>query len=147
MVGDDVERPTAVFAPISTNHHKPSRVLVIDDEEPVLEAVTDILALSGVETLTAVSGQEGIDLYNQHRDDVAVILLDLSMPEMSGEDTFFILRQINAAVPIILSSGYDENEAKKRIADAGHADFLAKPYDVDILSAKLRVYVANQVAG
>lgn len=147
MVGGDVERPTAVFAPISTNHHKPSRVLVIDDEEPVLEAVTDILALSGVETLTAVSGQEGIDLYNQHRDDVAVILLDLSMPEMSGEDTFFILRQINAAVPIILSSGYDENEAKKRIADAGHADFLAKPYDVDILSAKLRVYVANQVAG
>ncbi|MCB9431911.1 MAG: response regulator [Ardenticatenaceae bacterium] len=140
----DVEPPTAVSSTTaSTNHQHPSRVLIIDDEEPVLEAVTDILALSGVEALTAVSGQQGIDLYKQHSKDIAVILLDLSMPEMTGEDTFYLLRQINPNVPVILSSGYDEKEAKKRIADAGQADFLAKPYDVDILSAKLRGYVAG----
>lgn len=140
----DVEPPTAVSSTTaSTNHQHPSRVLIIDDEEPVLEAVTDILALSGVEALTAVSGQQGIDLYKQHSKDIAVILLDLSMPEMTGEETFYLLRQINPNVPVILSSGYDEKEAKKRIADAGQADFLAKPYDVDILSAKLRGYVAG----
>lgn len=137
----EVEVPTAVSPSTSLNHNKPNQVLVIDDEEPVLEAVTDIMALSGVKTLTAVSGQQGIDLYKLHDKNIAVILLDLSMPEMDGEETFFILRQINPHVPIVLSSGYDEGEAKKRIADAGHADFLAKPYDVDILSTKLHEYL------
>jgi len=112
-------------------------VLVIDDEEPVRAVTRRVLEHEGHSVLTAGSGREGVELFRQRADDIAVILLDLTMPRMDGLATFAELRRISSDVPIILCSGYSEVDATSRFAGMGLAGFLQKPYEIDDLTAKL----------
>jgi CheY-like chemotaxis protein len=112
-------------------------ILVIDDEEPVREAITDILDLEGISVISAENGTTGIQLYLQHQTDVKVVLLDLSMPGLSGEETLRALREINPSVQVILSSGYSEKDAVGRFSDLGLTAFLQKPYEAETLISLL----------
>jgi PAS domain S-box-containing protein len=118
-------------------------ILVIDDEEPVREAVTDILALQGLEVISAANGQAGIDLYQQHKADILLVLLDLSMPGMSGEETFRHLRHLNPHITVILSSGYNEVEATSHFVGKGLAGFIQKPYNMATLTNKVMSYLST----
>ena len=115
--------------------------MVIDDEEPVREAVIDIMEMHGLEVLTAVNGQEGISLFAQRKSDIQLILLDMSMPGLNGIDTLTELRQIDPDVHIILSSGYSQQQIAQEIKVNGHTGFLPKPYDVDLLVNKVWQYL------
>lgn len=110
-----------------------SLVLVIDDEAPVREAVTDILELEKMQVMAAASGQEGIALYEQHMAEIDLVILDLSMPGLNGEETFHQLRQLAPNVKVILSSGYNQIEATRHFSGKGLAGFLQKPYNADML--------------
>ncbi len=103
-------------------------VLVIDDEEPMREAITEILASEGVQTLTATNGLEGLALYREHREAVRLIILDLSMPGLDGEATLMRLREINPEAPVVLSSGYSEAEMAARCGGLDFVSILPKPY-------------------
>ncbi|MCB0005937.1 MAG: PAS domain S-box protein, partial [Anaerolineales bacterium] len=89
-------------------------VLIIDDEPWVGEAVADILQMEGLETFRAVDGPQGLALYKEHQAQIDLVLLDLMMPEMNGEEVFLALREIDPDVKVILSSGYSEAEATRR---------------------------------
>jgi DNA-binding NtrC family response regulator len=117
-------------------------VLVIDDEEPVREAVMDILEIQGIMVITARDGRAGLTLYRERQADVGLVLLDLSMPGLSGEETFHELRRINPSVSIILSSGYQQSEVTRRFAGQGLVGFLQKPYDVDTLIREVGRHLA-----
>jgi two-component system, cell cycle sensor histidine kinase and response regulator CckA len=117
-------------------------VLLIDDEEPVRDAVTDILAMGGIRVLTAGDGREGVALFRAHEDDIRLVLLDLSMPGMSGEEAFKQIRSVNPIVPIILSSGYDESEVSARFADHMPTGFIQKPYSMATLTEAVRHHLA-----
>ncbi|HFQ93970.1 MAG TPA: response regulator, partial [Anaerolineae bacterium] len=108
-------------------------VLVIDDEAPVREAVTDILAMENIRVYTAVDGQTGITLYQEHQQEINLVLLDLSMPGLSGHQTFQALRQMDEELKIILSSGYSEAEIDRQFSGENVADFLPKPFKLDTL--------------
>ena len=116
-------------------------IMVIDDEEPVREAVKDILELVQINVLQAENGQTGIDMYQQVGLDIELILLDLSMPGMSGEETFHILRQINPDIRILLSSGFNESEVTARLAGQHITGFIQKPYTLDTLINKVQQYL------
>jgi PAS domain S-box-containing protein len=116
-------------------------VLVIDDEEAVREAVTDILELHGLDVVTAADGQTGIELFRQRSQEISLVLLDLSMPGLSGQETFRALRGIDPTVPVILSSGYNEHEATRRFVGKGLAGFLQKPYNLEGLVEKIQQYL------
>lgn len=105
-------------------------ILVIDDEQPVREAVMDILDLEGLAGLTAVDGQSGIDLYQARWPEISLVLLDISLPDMRGEEVYVKLKETNPNVQVILSSGFSEGEALKGI-DGDPVDFLRKPYSLD----------------
>ena len=120
-------RKTAVSPPTTASA---GHLLVIDDEKGVCEAVTDILELTGIPVLTALNGPTGLDIYRKHIDKISLILLDLSMPGMNGEETYQALRQINPQVQVVLSSGYDEQEVFRRFNNSGFAGFLQKPYNL-----------------
>jgi two-component system, cell cycle sensor histidine kinase and response regulator CckA len=122
-------------------------VLVIDDEEPVRDAVTDILDLEGLAVLTAPDGRTAIDLYRQRQADVALILLDLSMPGLNGEETFRELRQIDARTPVLLSSGYSRDEVAARFGGQSDVGFIQKPYDAEQLVREVKRYLAQPPAG
>ncbi len=113
-------------------------VLVIDDEEPVRESVGDILRHEGVDVVLAPDGQTGLDLYEKRRDDIRLVILDLSMPGLSGQETLTRLRRLDARVPVMLSSGFSETETGERFENLGVNGFLQKPYRWDQLVAAVR---------
>ncbi len=120
----------AETAVASVADSSPRHVLVIDDEEGVCEAVTDILDIKEIPTLTALDGQAGLDIYRQRMNDIGLVLLDLSMPGMDGAETFRGLRQIDPQAPVILSSGYDEKDVFHQFDEQGALGFLQKPYNL-----------------
>lgn len=115
-------------ASINANH-----VLVIDDQENVLEAAVDILDLADIPVITALGGQAGVNAYQEHWQKIALVILDLSMPGMDGNETFQALCQINPNVAVILSSGYDEKEVSRRFDEQVLVGFLKKPYNLTSL--------------
>ena len=130
-------------SPSTIHQLKSGTVLLIDDEAMVREAVTDILALENIALLEAEDGFQGLDLYREHAADVELVLLDLSMPKMSGAETFRQLRQINPDVRVVLSSGYSAGDAFTQFDGEGPAGFLQKPYSVSALIDEVRRHLRN----
>ena len=117
-------------------------ILVIDDEEIVREAVTEILTLEGLEVMSAANGQSGIELYREQAASISLILLDMSMPGLSGQETFRQLQEINPEVSVILSSGYSYPKLAEEFNNGGVVSFLPKPYHVDTLIQTVRAYLS-----
>ncbi len=110
-----------------------SIAVVIDDEDFVRKIAQDVLSRQGMRVFTADNGKSGVEIFREHNQIVSVVVLDLQMPVMGGEETLTLLRQINPDVPVILSSGFDETEAMRRFAEEKPAGFLQKPYSAQKL--------------
>ena len=125
----------------------PSRgtVLVVDDESGMRSLAGAILESSGFKVLTACDGGEAIRVFERHAAEVAAVVLDLTMPVMNGEEAAAELLRIRAEVPIILSSGYSEQEVVARFAGKGLAGFLKKPYEPTDLTEALRRALEQRV--
>jgi PAS domain S-box-containing protein len=113
-------------------------VLVVDDEPTVREVSRSILEMAGFTVLTAADGEKGLEIYREHGDEISIVLLDMTMPRMSGEETFRELRKLRPGVKVILTSGYNEQDATDRFAGKGLAGFIQKPYPPSALLAKVR---------
>ncbi len=115
-------------------------VLVVDDEEPVRTAGQMILEYAGFQVLTASDGREALEICRQRGDTIDLVLLDMMMPNLSGKETFQELQRIPAArnARVILSSGYNEEDATHRFAANGLAGFIQKPYQPRQLLNKVR---------
>ena len=116
-------------------------ILLVDDEYSVRDICKRILERVGFTVLTARDGREAVETFKEHVDEIACVLLDLTMPLMDGEEAFHALRAIRRDARIILSSGYTEQEAVERLSGQGLAGFIHKPYRLklltDVLSAVL----------
>jgi len=88
--------------------------------------------------VVAEDGQGAVDLFRNMHDRLSAVVLDMTMPVMSGEDAFEHLRQIDPSVPVILSSGFNEVETIRRFAGKGLAGFIQKPYTAQSLLAKMK---------
>ncbi len=121
-----------------------SRVLVIDDEAPVREAITDILELEGIDVFTAANGDAGIALYKAQANEIDLVLLDLSMPGKSGRTTFEELEEYDANVRILLSSGYSEADATRGFNSPPLVGFLQKPYRLETFLRQLQKHLPSQ---
>lgn len=113
-------------------------VLLVDDEQTVRALGKRMLERIGFRVLVAEDGLGAVALFREHAEDIVCVILDLTMPHMDGEETFRILRQICPEVPVILSSGYNEQEVTQRFVGKGLAGFIQKPYQLGNLQAKLR---------
>jgi len=104
-------------------------VLVVDDEDMVREAARHSLERAGYTALLASSGAEAVELLKGHAGEVRLIVLDMTMPGLTGEETLDRLRSIRPGIPIIVSSGYSELVAQRRFGNRIDG-FLQKPYTV-----------------
>jgi len=118
-------------------------VLVVDDEEIVRQTARHTLERYGYRALTAVDGSSAIELYKGQPDGIVLVLLDLTMPGVSGEEALRQLQLINARVRVLLSSGYNEVEAVQRFAGKGLAGFIQKPYTAAALAEKVKEVLAG----
>ena len=113
-------------------------VLVVDDEETVRALARRMLETAGFQVVTAADGREALDRYAENRDAIVAVLLDMTMPHLDGEQTFRELRRIDSDVRVLLSSGYNAQDATDRFAGKGLAGFIQKPYRSDELISVLR---------
>ncbi len=113
-------------------------VLVVDDEEQVRDVTRRMLESRGFSVLTARDGIEALEVFRERADEVDLVLLDLTMPRMGGEETFRRLAELRPGVKTILSSGYGEHDVAERLGRRGLADFIQKPYRPGDLFDKVR---------
>ena len=111
-------------------------MLVVDDEEMVRRMAKIALERSGFTVLTAEDGRQAVARYRDAADRIAAVLLDLSMPDLAGEEVYRELRRIRSDVKVIFSSGYDARQAGDPLF-AGAA-FLHKPYRPQELVARVK---------
>ena len=112
-------------------------VLVIDDDEVLRGVIKESLLRFGFQVLTARDGREGIDIFRERAKDIAAVVLDMTMPHMNGEETFSELRRIQPSVRVLLTSGYNEQDATHRFAAKGLAGFIQKPFQLAVFIEKM----------
>lgn len=111
------------------------KILVVDDEPQILRFLTYALQAAGYTPIQATRGQEALDLLRQH--DVGALILDLGLPDMDGKTLIARLRP-DWTVPIIVLSAHDQEAERIMALDLGADDFIAKPFGVGELLARLR---------
>ena len=114
------------------------QVLIIDDDEFMLQITEDILSRLGYDPITAANGKSGIEAYEKCKDKAAIVILDLMLPDLGGDEVFDELRKINPDINVLLVSGFKRDP---RIADLlirGCDGFLKKPYSIEELSQAIR---------
>ncbi|HXY39985.1 MAG TPA: PAS domain-containing protein, partial [Vicinamibacteria bacterium] len=122
-------------------------LLLVDDEEIVREMVSEVLAAEGHEVLCAEDGEKGVALFRDRWREIAAVLLDLSMPGLSGEETYARLTRIDPGVRVILSSGYDRDEATRRFGADQPFGFIQKPYRPQDLLGEIERCLSRGPAG
>jgi CheY-like chemotaxis protein len=103
-------------------------ILLVDDEAMVRSAAKAVLERSGYSVLLAENGHEAVQMFERIAGDVALVILDLTMPVMGGEQAFDLLRRIRPDLRILLSSGYGERDATQHFRGKRLSGFIHKPY-------------------
>lgn len=103
-------------------------VLVVDDEESVCLIAEEILCKTGYRTLQARNGKEAVELFQMFADDIAVAILGLTMPDMTGLEVYEKFRAIRSDIPVIISSGHKKGNILSEFAGRPYLDFVHKPF-------------------
>ena len=111
-----------------------STVLIVDDEPTVQKMTSRLLRKHGYDVLLASDGFEALTVFEEHRDAIDVVLLDMTMPRMDGPTTYDELIKIAPNVRVLFSSGYDHAGVRQ----SSNVDFIHKPYSSNELVARLR---------
>lgn len=122
-------------------------ILVIDDEEVLRVLSQSILKECGYIVTVAEDGFKGVDLYRKNNDGIDLIILDMSMPGISGKETFIELKQINPEVKILLASGFIKDDRIQDLLNLGLEDFIQKPFDFIELSEKVDAILKKGIKG
>jgi two-component system cell cycle sensor histidine kinase/response regulator CckA len=113
-------------------------VLLVEDEEIVRDIARQMLEAIGFEVVVAADGGEAIEAIERHHGSLRAVLLDYTMPRMDGEETFRVMHRRHPQIPVILSSGYSEQDLTERFSDRGLSGFIQKPYQLDSLREVFR---------
>jgi len=128
LPADREQAPRSVAPEVQQDLTGSGVVLVVDEEEAVSRMASLALERLGYTVMTASDGSEAIQLFQRLSDQIALVILDLSMPVMSGEECLKKLKGIRPDIPVLLSSGFNEAEAVRRFQASGVTGFLQKPY-------------------
>jgi CheY-like chemotaxis protein len=112
-------------------------ILLVDDEEMVLGVGVKMLENLGYTVLEAKGGREAVEVYNENKADVDMVILDMIMPEMGGGEAYDKMKEINSNVKVLLSSGYSLDGQASEILRRGCDAFIQKPFTVKELSGRI----------
>jgi CheY-like chemotaxis protein len=113
-------------------------VLVVDDESFIRKTVAMLLGELGFSTIEASDGAEAVDRFAEKQSEIVLVILDMTMPVLSGVEALRAIRGMAPDVPVILSSGYSEDEIEQREHTVEPSAFLQKPYRIEDLERALR---------
>lgn len=143
--------PSSTTSPVPVRAAGPARarpaartgslVLLVDDDARVRQVTALLLRSIGLEVLAVGSGREAIREFASRADEIKLVLLDVTMPDLNGEQVLRELRQIRPNLPVILASGYSEQEMRGRFTAEDMASFLQKPYAFELLHERVRALI------
>jgi two-component system cell cycle sensor histidine kinase/response regulator CckA len=112
-------------------------ILIVDDEDLIRELLADALS-DDFKVLAARNGEEALTLFEQHKDEIALVITDLIMPKMRGDALAERVRELRPTLPIIFISGYERGIETNLLLAKGRAAFLPKPFDVEKLISTMQ---------
>lgn len=118
-------------------------VLLIDDEKMIVDVGRQMLEGMGYRVLIATNGKEALSIYQENRDQVDIIILDIIMPDMGGAETYDRLKKIKPHIKVLLSSGYSIDGEATEILNRGCNGFIQKPFSMKELSQQIRQVLDN----
>jgi two-component system, cell cycle sensor histidine kinase and response regulator CckA len=137
--------PSMLHEPINvTKEDHKGTVLLVDDDKTVLTVSRALLSHLGYTVLVATSGNEGVEVVKKHKDEVVLVLSDFAMPGLNGMETLQVLRRMVPNLPMVLISGYSEEQ----VMDDKYLEkpdfFLKKPYDIGSLQDAIEYSLKKQ---
>jgi len=114
------------------------KILVVEDEKTVLDVAQNMLESLGYQVLTATTGKEALEIYRQHKGEIALVLSDMVMPEMGGRELYQALREIDPDVKMLVVSGYSLNKEVAELRKLGLKGYIQKPFTLEDLAHKVR---------
>jgi PAS domain S-box-containing protein len=112
------------------------RVLLVDDEDLILETIGSALEIIGLEVVMARDGLEALELFRSERPDL--VLMDLTMPRMDGREAFQAMHDLDPSIPVVLSSGFTEQDSIRTLSEQNPVGFIQKPYQIKDLRLLLQ---------
>lgn len=116
-------------------------VLVVDDEDIVRTFACKALKQLGYDVSSCNDGQEAVEFYREHADKIDLVILDLVMPRLGGQDAFRQLKDINPSVRVLVASGFAQNTAVSALLEDGALAFISKPFRIGQLAEEVAKYV------
>ncbi len=113
-------------------------ILLIEDEYLILKLIRRLLKSYGYSVYVAADGEEALEVFTRHRDEIALVLSDVGLPKMSGIEVFKKLKEIDPHVKVVLASGFFEPDLKFSLHQLGAKGFIQKPYSNEGVLRKLR---------
>jgi two-component system cell cycle sensor histidine kinase/response regulator CckA len=104
-------------------------ILFVEDEEMLIQMVNFLLESKGYNVLCARDGLEAVNIYQSHKQEIALVITDLGLPVLTGSDEFKKLKEINPSVKVVFASGYFEPDIKSELLKDGAKGFIQKPYE------------------
>ena len=108
----------------------PGLILLVDDEPTIRSVLRQGLEKAGFRVIEAADGVDGFGAFVRHRSSIRMVLLDLTMPRMNGDEVFGEMQRMAPEIPVVLMSGYSQQEATAALKEKGLAGFLSKPFSV-----------------
>lgn len=108
-----------------------STILVVEDEVKALDLLVKVLLRQGYNIFKASDGQMALQVFEQHKDNIDAVLLDLGLPKITGRDVLHKIKKAKPNVTVVIASGFFEAELEGEIGESGIAAFLQKPYRPD----------------
>jgi DNA-binding NtrC family response regulator len=109
-------------------------ILLVDDDEVILDVLSDMLDYLGYRVIGADNGAEAVAIYRKRFSEIDLVIIDMIMPDMGGEETFLEMQKINGDVLAILSTGFSRDGAVDNAMEKGVAAFIQKPYKMEHLA-------------
>jgi PAS domain S-box-containing protein len=123
--------------PVDSPIEAAGTIAIIDDEDLVRHVAQAGLTRSGYRVLVAGNGEESLELLQQNQHEIKLLILDMSMPGMSGRDVLEQIRKLNIEVPVAISSGHNEEEVFRHFSGLGICGVIQKPYTMKALTEKV----------
>ena len=120
-------------------------VLVIDDEPMVRQIANKILTHYGYNVILAEEGEQGLEIYQQRSKEIDLIILDINMPKMSGDEIFPLLQKVNPDVKVIITTGFVKDTKSELLKDKGIVEYIQKPYTMKVLASAVAKALKKEV--
>lgn len=140
------ERSGKLLKLLITSLRGAQTVLLVDDEEIIQKVCKELLEAIGYRIFTAKDGKEALKLYKKNQDKIDLVLLDMTMPNMSGSEVYDRMKEMNPNIKVLLSSGYSIDGEATEILERGCNGFIQKPFNLNALSQKIRKILEKKIS-